>query len=65
MNRNLVGPKELAQYLDLSINTVYAWVYMRKIPFFKIGRLVKFDLREIDNWTASKKVEVSKFNMED
>jgi excisionase family DNA binding protein len=64
MNRNLVGPKELAQYLDLSINTVYAWVNMRRIPFFKIGRLVKFDLREIDNWRDSMKVEVSDLHRE-
>jgi excisionase family DNA binding protein len=64
MNRNLVGPKELAQYLDLSINTVYAWVNMRRIPFFKIGRLVKFDLREIDNWRDSMKVEVSDIHRE-
>jgi excisionase family DNA binding protein len=59
MEKNLIGPKELAGYLDISINTIYSWVNMRKIPFFKIGRLVKFDLKEIDNWKASRKVEVS------
>ena len=59
MNRNLVGPKEVAEYLDISINTIYSWVNMRKIPFFKIGRLVKFDLMEIDNWKENMKVEAN------
>ena len=55
---NLVGPKEIAEYLDVSINTIYSWVHMRKIPFFKMGRLVKFDLREIENWKENLKVDV-------
>lgn len=61
---NLVGPKEIAEYLDVSINTIYSWVNMRKIPFFKMGRLVKFDLKEIDNWKERRKVDVVDLNRE-
>lgn len=57
IQKRLVGPGELAQYLDLSINTVYSWIQLRKIPFFKIGRLPKFDLREIEEWMEEKCVE--------
>jgi excisionase family DNA binding protein len=58
----LVGPKEIAEYLNVSVNTIYSWISMRKIPFFKIGRLVKFDFKEIDNWKQSAKVEVLDLN---
>ena len=60
----LVGPKEVAEYLNVSINTIYSWISMRKVPFFKIGRLVKFDLKEIENWRESLKVEVLDLNRE-
>jgi excisionase family DNA binding protein len=49
MDKKFVSPDELAQYLDISVNTVYSWVCLRKIPFIKMGRLVKFDLRKIDD----------------
>ena len=48
--KRFIGVKELAPYLGISINTVYSWVCLRKIPYVKIGRLVKFDLKEIDKW---------------
>jgi hypothetical protein len=33
---------------------------MRKIPFKKLGKLVRFDVMEIDKWLETKSVEVSK-----
>lgn len=50
MEKRFIGPDELAQYLDLSVNTIYAWVSSGKVPFVKMGRLVKFELKEIDKW---------------
>jgi hypothetical protein len=35
-------------------------VVQRKIPFVKIGRLVRFDLPEIEAWIAERKVPVLK-----
>ena len=64
MKDNLIGPKEIAEYLNISINTIYSWINMRKIPFFKIGRLVKFDLKEIENWKEHQKVDVLDFSRE-
>ena len=60
MERRFIGVTELAEYLGIKVNTVYAWVSMRKIPFHKIGKLVKFDPRDIDVWTARLRVEASK-----
>ena len=48
--RRLVGIKEVASYVGLSVHTVYAMVSQRRIPFVKVGRLTKFDMRELDSW---------------
>ena len=50
IEKRFIGPDELARYLDIKIGTVYAWVCLRRIPFVKMGRLVKFDLKDIDKW---------------
>ena len=55
--RRYLGIKELADYLGIAQGTVYVWVCHRKIPYTKVGRLVKFDLLKIDKWLASNTVE--------
>lgn len=49
--RRLAGVKKTAQYLDISVNTLYSWSSQRKLVGYKLGgRLLKFDLNEIDQW---------------
>ena len=57
MERRFLNKKELAEYLGLKEGTVSVWVCYRKIPFVRVGRLVKFDLRRIDAWIAENSVE--------
>ena len=58
--RRLVDVKEIADYIGLSAHTVYTWVSQRRIPFTKVGRLTKFDLRTIDEWIAKETVSPTK-----
>jgi len=46
----LVGIKEVASYVGLSVHTMYAILSQRRIPYVKVGRLTKFDVRAIDAW---------------
>ncbi len=46
----LVSIKETAVYTGLSPHTLYTMVSQRRIPFVKMGRLVKFDLELLDKW---------------
>jgi excisionase family DNA binding protein len=46
----LVGIGAAAQYIDMSVHTVYTMVSQRRIPFVKMGRLTKFDVTELDRW---------------
>ncbi len=49
---------EIAEYLGVKISTVYSWVHTRQIPYYKIGRLVKFKIEEVEQWIMEKRVEV-------
>ena len=46
----LIGIDELAALLRIHKGTIYNWVYRRKIPYVKVGRLVRFDLAEITKY---------------
>ena len=52
-----LSPQELSKYLGIAIQTVYEWTSQKKVPYIKMGRLVKFDQREIDTWMQTQKVE--------
>jgi len=48
--RKLISVTEAAQYTGLSVHTVYTMVSQRRIPYVKVGRLVKFDVPMLDAW---------------
>jgi excisionase family DNA binding protein len=58
MEKRFIDVEDLAQYFGISPNTVRFWVWQRKIPYHKIGRLVKFDLKEVENWAEKTRIEV-------
>ena len=51
------SPQELSQYLGIARQTVYEWTSQKKVPFIKLGRLVKFDQREIEEWMKTQRIE--------
>ena len=55
--QNLLCLNEIAQYLGVKPSTIYSWVNQKRLPYIKIGRLVKFDLRDIDAWIQGRKVK--------
>ncbi len=48
--KRLLTISEAAAYLGLSKLTLYEWVSQRKIEYVKVGRLVKFDQRQLERW---------------
>lgn len=57
MKRRFIGVSELAEYLDVSRNTVYGWVFEGRIPYYKFSRHPKFDIDEISEWIERNKIE--------
>lgn len=49
-------PKELSEYLKIPVGSIYNLVYMEKIPYFKLGHLLRFDLEKIEEWLKRKEV---------
>jgi excisionase family DNA binding protein len=57
---DLIDIAELERRTAIKQATLRKYVVQRKIPFVKIGRLVRFDPAEIDGWIAERKVPVLK-----
>ena len=55
--RALMSVEEVAQYLNLSTQTIYNWLHKRRITGIKIGKVWRFDKQEIDSWLKGKKFE--------
>jgi excisionase family DNA binding protein len=50
---NLIDINELAKRLNIPKGTLYNWVYLRRIPFVKLGRSLRFDQDEIERIVRS------------
>ena len=50
ITRRLFTIRKVAEYTGLSVRTLYRMVSQRRIPFVKMGRLVKCDLKAMDAW---------------
>lgn len=42
--------QDLSKFLSVPVATIRDWVYKRKIPFKKPGRLIRFYLPDIQKW---------------
>ena len=43
----LIDINELSRRLSIPKGTLYNWVYLRRIPFIKAGRSLRFDPQEV------------------
>jgi len=48
--QRLMSVKDAAAFTGLSPHTIYTMVSQRRIPYIKVGRLVKFDQAMLDGW---------------
>lgn len=53
MSLRWLSVEEIAEYLGVSKDTVYAWINKRNMPAHRIGRFWKFKSEEIDDWVRS------------
>jgi excisionase family DNA binding protein len=49
----LVGVTDAARFLSISKSTLYGWIWQRRIPFVKMGRSVRFDVRDLEQFIQS------------
>ena len=49
---------DASQVLNVKVNTLYAWVSRRVIPFVRLGpRVVRFRRQDIDEWVNERSVQ--------
>jgi excisionase family DNA binding protein len=48
--REVMGMREASEYLGVSRETLYKYVYEEKIPAFKLGNRWKFKKTVLDRW---------------
>ena len=55
----LMGVGDLAERLGTSERFVRRLVTERRVPFHKVGKYVRFDPADIDEWLVERRVEAS------
>ena len=45
---------QAADYLGVSTHYIRRQVQLRGLPFYKVGRLLRFDSEELDRWLAAR-----------
>ncbi len=60
MTKEICNIKELSLYLQTSIPEIRKLVREKKIPHFRVGNRIKFDINEINKWVEKLQEETSK-----
>lgn len=50
MTKKICDITEVASYLQVSVSEIRKLVRERKIPHFRVGNRLKFDLINVNNW---------------
>jgi excisionase family DNA binding protein len=58
LSENLLKYPEAAARLGISLGTLQNWVFQKKFPHIKIGRLVRFSPQDITDYINAHRVEV-------
>lgn len=58
----LVDVQQAAQILSVSVSTLYGWVWQRRIAFVKLGRAVRFDIRDLQEFIRQSRVQPRRTN---
>jgi excisionase family DNA binding protein len=57
MLNRLMTPQEAAEFLGISVGTLYMWTSAKKIPHMKIGGKLRFAEQQLWEWARQHIVE--------
>jgi len=57
IGRRLLNVREAAQYLGLEVDTVYKKARLREVPFVKVGRALRFDVKALERFIEQHTIE--------
>jgi excisionase family DNA binding protein len=53
----LITVQDAAKFLAVSTSTLYGWVYLRRIPFVKVGRALRFEVAELQKFIQANRFQ--------
>jgi PTS system nitrogen regulatory IIA component len=53
----LMSVKDLAEYLNINISTVYMWSQQGQIPAMKVGKMWRYRRSEIEDWLNQQRTQ--------
>ena len=53
----LMSVAEAAKYLSVRVSTLYSWASQKKIKYYKVGRLLRFEKSDLSRWLDERAVE--------
>jgi excisionase family DNA binding protein len=57
VGKRLLTVVEAAEYLGLSVDTVYRMARLRELPSVKVGRALRFDVKALDRYIEQHAIE--------
>ncbi|TQK04947.1 helix-turn-helix domain-containing protein [Herbaspirillum sp. SJZ107] len=60
MSDRWLSVEEIAEYLGVSKDSVYAWISKKEMPAHRVGRFWKFQRLDVDAWVKSGAADESK-----
>jgi len=64
LEREMISPKELSQLAGISTNTLYYWIQKRRIPYIKMGRLVRFRVSDLEKFIDERPITIKQIAAE-
>lgn len=55
--QRLLDVREAAEFLAITVSTLYGWVWQRKISFVKLGRALRFDIADLRRFVDQNRVQ--------
>ncbi len=59
IGRRLLNVREAAQYLGLEVDSVYKKTGLREVPYVKVGRALRFDVKALERFIEQHPIETT------
>jgi excisionase family DNA binding protein len=56
--KEVINLRELSEYTGLSRSYLWKLTMSRQVPFYRVGKLCYFNVKEINQWLQSKRFDV-------
>ena len=57
VGKRLLNVEEAAEYLGLKVDTIYKKTRLRELPYVKVGRALRFDVKALQRFIEQHTIE--------